>query len=66
MESIFPEGVIILNMNIPYNKTLKHMKQRLLKHKEKKLTNPQLLLKTFPSVTDKKSRKINIAYLRCE
>lgn len=35
MESIFPDGVIILNMNIPYNKTLKHMKQRLFKHKEK-------------------------------
>lgn len=41
MESIFPDGVIILNMNIPYNKTLKHMKQDCSNIK-KKLTIPQL------------------------
>lgn len=38
--SIFPEGIIILNMNVPHSKTTKYMKQTQSERKEKEEINP--------------------------
>lgn len=58
--SIFPE---MGNTNVPYNKNIKYMKQRLLEHKgKKKFFKSTIILGNFNaffSVTDKRCNTIN-------